>query len=305
LILYPRFLGIGAQKAGTTWLHAVLSAHRNLWLPHVKEVHYFDRKYSVSSGRKGSPNPARERAQSRFLSARLKKLSLAKLVERLRFKNWHYLAWECKYVFGRWDDQWYATLFDDAGDRIPGEITPAYSCLAEEAIANVHRLMPDVKLILLLRDPVERAWSHAKMDLAGSRAGRDASDAEYIRHFNSVESERRGDYPGMIDRWLAKFSREQLFIGFYDDIRADPQRLRSQILEFVGVSHDDSASRAAAERRFNVGTESQIPARFMIHLARKYAVNLRETASRYGGHSAHWLRRYESVLSGSESGISA
>jgi hypothetical protein len=42
--LYPNFLGIGAQKAGTTWLHHNLQAHPDVWMPRVKEVHYFDEK---------------------------------------------------------------------------------------------------------------------------------------------------------------------------------------------------------------------------------------------------------------------
>ena len=39
----PDFLVIGAQRAGTTWLHRVLRQHPSLWLPPVKELHYFDR----------------------------------------------------------------------------------------------------------------------------------------------------------------------------------------------------------------------------------------------------------------------
>ena len=41
--MYPDFIGIGAQKAGTTWLHRNLQLHPQIWMPR-KEVHYFDRK---------------------------------------------------------------------------------------------------------------------------------------------------------------------------------------------------------------------------------------------------------------------
>lgn len=47
-IPFPAFLGIGAQKAGTSWLHANLRAHPDLFLPAQKEVHYFDRLYYFS-----------------------------------------------------------------------------------------------------------------------------------------------------------------------------------------------------------------------------------------------------------------
>ena len=41
--MFPDFIGIGAQKAGTTWLHRNLQAHPQIYMPR-KEVHYFDRK---------------------------------------------------------------------------------------------------------------------------------------------------------------------------------------------------------------------------------------------------------------------
>ena len=41
----PDFLVIGAQRAGTTWLHRVLSEHPALWLTPVKELHYFDKPH--------------------------------------------------------------------------------------------------------------------------------------------------------------------------------------------------------------------------------------------------------------------
>jgi hypothetical protein len=40
--LYPNFIGIGAQKSGTTWLSRNLGLHPEIWIPSVKEVHYFD-----------------------------------------------------------------------------------------------------------------------------------------------------------------------------------------------------------------------------------------------------------------------
>src|SRR3984957_2732032 len=46
---FPDFLCIGAQKAGTTWLHKMLGQHPGAWLPPIKEIHYFDRLYRKKS----------------------------------------------------------------------------------------------------------------------------------------------------------------------------------------------------------------------------------------------------------------
>ena len=45
----PDFLGIGAQKSGTTWLHHNLSQHPGVWMPPVKELHYFDHPHRTPS----------------------------------------------------------------------------------------------------------------------------------------------------------------------------------------------------------------------------------------------------------------
>ena len=42
--MFPDFIGIGAQKAGTTWLDRNLRAHPQIWMPERKELHYFDRR---------------------------------------------------------------------------------------------------------------------------------------------------------------------------------------------------------------------------------------------------------------------
>ena len=42
-LMYPDFLGIGAQKAGTTWLHTNLRPHPQIWMPPIKELHYLDK----------------------------------------------------------------------------------------------------------------------------------------------------------------------------------------------------------------------------------------------------------------------
>ena len=55
----PDFLGIGAQKAGTTWLALNLGVHPQVWLPPIKELHYFDRPPEVETVvRVGEAQPA-------------------------------------------------------------------------------------------------------------------------------------------------------------------------------------------------------------------------------------------------------
>lgn len=296
--MFPQFLGIGAQKAGTTWLHAMLSAHEDVWLPHLKELHYFDRKFPIHDSSQARQSRKMKGVVAWHVSKKVSRLSLAKVKERLRPRRLSDLTWEFRYVFGDWSDEWYSSLFDNTGGRVSGEITPAYACLGEAAIAHVYKLMPEAKLILLLRDPIDRAWSHAKMDLtrAGSKDAADIDDAAFITHFNSPASRRRGDYMGCIDRWLAQFSEEQLFLGFYDEILSSPEDLLKRIYSFLGVSASDANVPSAVHARVNTGRAASIPPHLHRHLAALYVDELRALAGRFGTYPQAWLEKCEARL---------
>jgi len=296
--MYPRFLGIGAQKAGTTWLHEMLSSHEEIWLPHLKELHYFDHKFPIGERASQVQSASDRKALSSFVSARIGRISAAKVIERLRIRRWPDLLWDIRYQFGDWSDDWYASLFENARGRLPGEITPAYSCLSQEAIFHIHSLMPDAKLILLMRDPIERAWSHAKMDLAQATGQTTESiDATaYLAHFDSFASRRRGDYLKTVRCWRAHFSERQLFLGFYDEILSGPENLLARVFEFLEVSATAGHIPSAVRKRVNAGAEKPIPGSLHRHLAQIYVNDVRELARQYGQYPQLWLRNCERAL---------
>jgi hypothetical protein len=292
--MLPSFLGIGAQKSGTTWLHAMLSSHPGLWLPHRKELHYFDQKYPAKRAQSGHrPRPGRGLIVRRIIG-RARRVQAADVLRRFATTSWRNLSWDLRYFFGGWNDDWYESLFDGAGSRLAGEITPAYSCLESQAIARVKILLPDVKLLLLLRDPVERAWSHAKMEI-GTGAG---ADADFITHFSGSASRQRGDYVGMIDRWTRYYDPAQLFIGFYDDIQRNPVDLLERIFRFLRVDASPSSIPHSARMAVNAGSRDPIPLHLHRHLANIYAPDLAQLADRFGGYPDIWYERCKSVLSG-------
>src|SRR5690606_22338115 len=118
--------------------------------------------------------------------------------------------WLLRYLLLPRTDAWYASLFRSCGDRVAGDITPAYSILGPAEVAHVARLMPAAMIILILRDPVERAWSHARMDRARvgwpfnhiGRAPNTEVPFELLqKHFDSEFATLRGDYPRMLGIW--------------------------------------------------------------------------------------------------------
>jgi len=297
--VYPDFLGIGAQKAGTSWLHSVLSAQPGVWLPPLKEIHYFDRKFPnpnvVQYGRGGLSKLGFDR---RGLRKRFHRLSARKVLTYLRSLSGSRLLWEWRYYRGERDDRWYASLFKPGAGRLTGDITPAYSRLDSEAVRYVHQLMPNAKIIFLLRDPIDRAWSHALMDLS-KHAGRPAhniSDEEFIAHFHSDASRLRGSYSDVISRWQGVFSEQQLFVGYFEDIVARPEGLIRDVLAFLGLDSVASIPIELLSRKINAGSKIPMPSHLQAHLSRIYLPELQKLESLIGGYARQWRNTAESKL---------
>lgn len=146
--LVPDFLGIGATKSGTSWLYVVLKEHPDIWMPFVKELHYFDRSIDY-------PSPsflASDRLLKRIIgrekhNKHFRGLLAMALKRNICKPNWGQLCWDTKFYLGNYNDQWYMSLFDQGKHKIKGEITPGYSLLELPDVKHIHKIMPNVKVI--------------------------------------------------------------------------------------------------------------------------------------------------------------
>ena len=115
--MLPDFLGIGAQKAGSTWLHTNLKAHPGIWLPPVKEIHYFNHSYrfpmiSLLFG---------VSVLSRKVRRRLKRILFGKNVADRKYK----IHWLISYLLYPRSLSWYESLFRPSEGQLAGALTPA------------------------------------------------------------------------------------------------------------------------------------------------------------------------------------
>jgi hypothetical protein len=194
-----RFLGIGAQKAGTTWLYELLRQHPEIGFPDGKESHHWTRREA-----------ARDRAATeRYLA---------------RFPDPH---------------------------RVEGEITPAYATLDDAGIACIRAAAPDLRLIFILRNPLERAWSAAFMVLRRlEMEPAEASDGWFETLLRSEASLQRGDYAETIRRWRRWFPGDALLILRFEALRDEPEPLINRCLRHIGVQElDPAALREMGSRR--------------------------------------------------------
>ena len=163
------FIGIGAMKAGTTWLYKNLNDLKEFDLPPVKEFHYFDKrrknrnKFKEGKGllfNKFLDNRLRNPNYIERASVILKQAAKQEDLKKLKFLR--------KWYFSDCTDKWYLSLFDDQ-EGFTGEITPAYSILKKQEIERMHKILPDVRLVYMVRNPIDRAWSHYRYRFASDR----------------------------------------------------------------------------------------------------------------------------------------
>lgn len=135
---------------------------------------------------------------------------------------------------------WYQSQFD-SGYSVYGEASPSYTMchLWRGVPARIREALPNVRLIFLARDPVDRFVSHYQhawstgiarvqpADLLDSQAGQ-----------NMLETSR---YAMQITAYLDHFPREQLLIIDFNQLRQDPQAVMDGVVDFVGVSRCDIA----------------------------------------------------------------
>ncbi len=194
----PSFIGLGAQKCASTWLHAVFSDHPDAFVSEPKELNFFTAHFDRGG-------------------------------------------------------QWYERHFSPgSGRKAVGEISPSYFP-DRDAPARAFDYNPDFRILIALRDPVERAYSsHLHNVRLGYFAGTDLSfEAGLADNPMYVEQSR---YAKHLSAWLEHFPQERILVVFQEEIAADPQVQARRVYEFLGVSSDHVS--ASVGRRAN---ESYLP----------------------------------------------
>lgn len=175
----PHYVGVGAQKAGTSWWNRLIEAHPDVVSPagQPKELHFFDR------------------------------------------------AWEVP--FNTADVERYRQYFPVPHGAVAGEWTPGYliDFWTPELIA---RAAPEARILVLLRDPLERFSSGLTHQLATSRAP--LGDRDIQGAF------QRGLYAPQLRRVLAAFPADQVWVGQYEACRGDAAAQLALTYAFLGLA---------------------------------------------------------------------
>jgi hypothetical protein len=266
---WPDFLCVGAQKAGTSWLYRQCEPHPDFWMPPLKELHYFNKL--TKAQRTSSPRCRDERD-----------VCFRESVSRLSARPY-------------FDMESYARLFAYKGSRLSGDITPAYSALNDEIIERVVGYFPNLKVIFLARDPVERAWSQLSMGVRLGRIARfDAADADAVIQNLLLPHVLSLSYPSkIVARWRRHVHPNLFRLYFFDDLERNPTELRRAIFDFLGADPDTPSGRIKADENRDAGREKlRLTDKVRSRVAQFFKDELRACATKLGGPAKGWPARY-------------
>jgi hypothetical protein len=248
------FVGIGAMRAGTSWLSQVLDSRDDCRMTTVKELHFFDLRYGQYSGKTYYRALARSlRSRSKILNNRMQKV-----LDRLDTETGHDPRTDDEEGTALrggpkgWSDQKRAQLLargrlSDLLPKIPktvdvfflrdlksyaeyvksealgaaafGEITPAYSLLPAAAFAEIDQALPGAHFIFIMRDPVERLWSQERFrtGLAAKRRERQLDPGEcFDKALRNRGAIGRSDYHRTITELESVIPKDRILYFFYE-----------------------------------------------------------------------------------------
>ena len=290
-------LGVGAQKGGTTWLHRQLNSSQNIDFGFRKEYHIFD---AISDGQ--SRNKTKE-FYNGFRERRIKGIlelndagKLGKNLgrERKRFKH---IALELAFIdnLDHYFDYFDYLYLKNSDVEAVGDITPNYAILKPSIFRMVKRKLEQrgftVKVFFLMRDPVERAWSLARMKKRNMNEIKQEKFDE-IRYISNKTMDDfayiKSSYEYTIKNIEKVFEQQDIYYGFYETLFNEESY--KNIQKFLGIS----LSKFDTEEIFNASPKTiHIPPETNKELVQRFKSTYDYMLGRFGDSMKEIWERYD------------
>ncbi|WP_208351218.1 sulfotransferase [Pseudaestuariivita rosea] len=228
--------GIGATKAGTSWLHAYLQKHPDCAVPLMKELHYFD--FLETGNHDGAM--ARLAGLRGTLSRDLEQAEKdrrAKLQRRLdEMDRWTAVVSQSSDTRAPYVD--FMRGLADA--RVVADVTPAYATLSRDTLAEMAALNGgNTRFLYILRDPIDRLWSHIRMVLKRKAPDDPTQLADRILRRAEAGKEHlmleRSDYSAALAKLSDVVPDDRRLVLFFEELFTDATIRR--ICSFLEVDY--------------------------------------------------------------------
>ena len=267
-------LGIGAPRSGTTWTYTNLRVASNIFMPPVKELRFF---------RGCRSEEEKKKVYDKFLSLTDTESSDAYFMQR-----WAAVK-DC-------DHAAYASMFPPL-DYI-GEFSPIYSIMNRDEIERLKNCLHDfdVKILYLLRNPLDRDISHIYFALhRQKKVATTLDEKDYMDFIDTKAFIRRSNYRQNAANWRTQFGNS-LNLMYYDHIKRDPIKFINKLCSKLDIKIDTSL--VTSEGRNGSGASSsyshiKLPKNVIEHLRQRHLSRVSKWNFLPDRIKESWLERIE------------
>jgi hypothetical protein len=202
---------------------------------------------------------------------------------------------------------WYTDLFRDPSGlptrAIRGDISPWYSRLRRHSVESLRRMIPDLKAVLIIRNPIARSWSQAMVELSFIKdvPADQVPLGRILRHVVRRRTNRYNDYQPVIELWDDVFGAGCVHVDIFDKVKTDPNGLLRGILKHVGADPDlpvpDEVlkEQVASTERAIKGVKAEMPEFMRWLLATQWLEPTRRLNAKLDGMVDSWVKEMEEI----------
>lgn len=213
---------IGAVKAGTTSLHSYLQQHSGIYLSPIKETNFFSQNDMTPENFRKDYSHDVALDIEKYLSA-----------NHLSYRHIAHID----------NTEHYQSLYREASEKmLTGEVCNSY-LICPSAAAQLYQHQPKVKIVAVLRNPVDRVFSQYLMNLKEGKT----LEKDFLKELESdLQTEPKGWgvshqyhelglYQEQLSRYFQLFRPEQIKVAFFEDLKQNPTQFLEEIFGFLGL----------------------------------------------------------------------
>ncbi|HEY1961407.1 MAG TPA: hypothetical protein VGG69_03225 [Rhizomicrobium sp.] len=287
----PDFICVGMGSTATGWLFDQLKYHPDFWMPPVKELGYLKRETPLV---RATVRKRLERFTKKMEAGAAAEQWSSRLARDQR--DLQFLS-EAAASSGKPRDMaLYASLFRFKGDLLSGEITPGYSALTPAVISEIAKHLPDTKIFLMIRDPLERTWSATCKRYRKGKIERNViEDPAALRAFlEGPQTVGSNLFPTpIVKRWNQNAPNMNFRVFLFDNVARDSAAARREILLHIGGDPEKPSGTLPAEHdRKSKRERFELTGGVRQALIDYFADELRACAEVLGGAATEWPKKY-------------
>jgi len=190
-----------------------------------------------------------------------------------------------------------------------GDMSVNYSMMTQSVVEKLHDILPNLKLVLILRNPVERSWSQIKLNrdimaetwkkhrilgYGKRKPTAELDEGEIYRDLTHPRIHRRSNYEWIMNNWVNVYGQDAMHIELFESVSNEPRQLVERVLDHLGVADDPWEPPAEIESRVH-GSNAQmtVPPFAKYWLSKQWIEPTRRLNQRLGGILDHWVESME------------